>query len=241
MVTDVEQAQSFYAGVFGWDFRPADPGSAYLYAYQGGRRVAGLNPITPASPMAPAWNIYLATDDADETSARVGRLGGTVLLGPAGADPAGRFVIARDPAGAQVAFWQAGGRPGLQLMERPGSPSWYELWVRDAAAADRFYGGLFDYTLTQNGDGKVVDYMTYDLGGTPRAGRFRLAGADIPAEVSARWVLYLAVADCDAAFGSAVGAGAKAVRDPADSPHGRWAILRDPWGALFAVLTRAHS
>lgn len=238
MVRDVPAAERFYGAVFGWTFAPADPGSDYRHAYQGGRRVAGLNPIGPAARLAPDWNVYLATEDADKTAGQVTRLGGTVLVGPADAGQHGRFLIARDPAGAHIAFRQANDRPGLELADEPGSPTWYELWVRDATAADAFYTGLYDYTTAQLGDGRQVDYRTYGRGASAYAGRFLLGGAGIPAQVAARWVLYLAVADCEAAFALAVGAGARAVREPGDSAHGRWAILRDPWGALFALLAR---
>ncbi len=244
LVTDLDGARRFYGEVFGWSFAPADPHAPYVYAYLDGRRVAGLNPVTPASPMAPAWHVYLSTDDLDATAGRVGGLGGTLLMGPADTGPAelpaelpaGRFAIARDPAGAVVAFWQPAGRPGLEVSDDPGAMTWHELWVRDAAAADAFYGGLFGYALTPVGPGGV--YLTLDVAGVARAGRFRLGGVGVPDEVEARWVVYLAVADCDAAFGTAVAAGAKPVREPDDSPRGRWAILRDPWGAVFALLTR---
>jgi uncharacterized protein len=232
MVTDPAAAMRFYGTVFGWSFEPAAPGLDYRYAYQDGHLVAGLNPVS-GDYLAPDWNVYLATEDAAATAFRAVSLGGTVLIGPSTVDPFGSFLIARDPAGAQVAFWQPGSRAGLELADAPGSPTWYELWVRDPAAADRFYTGMYGYQRTGQGP-----YRTYGLDGTACAGRFVLGGADIPTEVAARWVLYLAVADCDAAFATAVTAGAKPVRAPDTSPHGRWAILRDPWGALFALLTR---
>lgn len=232
MVTDLEAAQRFYQRLFGWTYAPAAPGSTYHYAYLDGRLVGGLNPIT-GSYLAPDWNVYLATDNAAVTAFRVGQLGGTVLLGPSTVEDGGRFLIARDPAGALVAFRQAGALSGLERTDEPNTPTWYELWVRDAATADAFYAGLLGYDA-----GPTTPYRTYSRAGTQYAGRFRLAGPDIPAEVAARWVVYLATDSCEETFAAAVSAGAKPVREPDDSPHGRWAILRDPWGALFALLTR---
>lgn len=232
---DAGAAESFYGSVFGWTFADADPGSPYRHALRGGRLAAGLNPGTT---LTPDWRVYLTTDDVDRTAGQVVALGGTIVYGPRDAGSHGRFVYARDPAGAQIAFREPGGSPGIEVAGEPGTATWYELWVRDPATADAFYTGLFGYERTQLGDGQHVDYATYGLGGATWASRFVLAGADIPDEVAARWVVYVATADCDATFAAAVAAGAKPVREPADSPRGRWAILRDPWGALFALLAR---
>jgi uncharacterized protein len=232
---DATAAMRFYGDLLGWTFEPSDPGEPYRHALLDGRRVAGLNPGTS---LTPDWRVYLTTDDAAATAARVTELGGTVVYGPRSAGRHGTFLYARDPAGAEIAFREPGESPGLEIIDAPNSPTWYELWVRDGSAADAFYTALFGYDTVQLGDGKHVDYRTYGHGARTYASRFVLAGSGIPDEVSARWMFYLASADCDATFHAAVRAGAKPVREPAASPQGRWAILRDPWGALFALLTR---
>jgi uncharacterized protein len=43
--------------------------------------------------------VYFAVDDADRAAARVGELGGSVMMGPTDIEP-GRFAVVADPAGA---------------------------------------------------------------------------------------------------------------------------------------------
>ena len=58
------------------------------------------------------------------------------------------------------------------------------------------------------------------------------------------WLPYFAVEDCDASAAKAQALGGGTVVAPTDVPEvGRFAILRDPQGAVFAIikLTRAGS
>jgi hypothetical protein len=50
-------------------------------------------------------------------------------------------------------------------------------------------------------------------------------------------MVYFAVADVDASFKKALGAGAREMVSPVDYPGGRFAILADPQGATFGVIT----
>ena len=50
------------------------------------------------------------------------------------------------------------------------------------------------------------------------------------------WLVYFAVDDCDSAFEKATSTGASVIVPPMDIPHGRFAILKDPQGAEFAVI-----
>jgi uncharacterized protein len=54
------------------------------------------------------------------------------------------------------------------------------------------------------------------------------------------WVVYFAVADCDASFSQAQELGAAVMAPPMDIPGiGRFAILADPQGAVFAIIKLA--
>ena len=51
------------------------------------------------------------------------------------------------------------------------------------------------------------------------------------------WLIYITVDDCDAAAARAEELGGAINRPPADVPNvGRFAVLTDPGGALFAVI-----
>ena len=106
---DLEAAQAFYAGLFGWTFQDATPaGNAtrYLVAQLDGRPVAGLSGFVDAfaadqgaTPVAPTWNTYVAVDDADDVARRIGAAGGRVLHGPFGAGEDGRYAVCIDSSG----------------------------------------------------------------------------------------------------------------------------------------------
>jgi predicted enzyme related to lactoylglutathione lyase len=60
--------------------------------------------------------------------------------------------------------------------------------------------------------------------------------SQMPASVPSYWMPYFQVADCDATAARAGELGAKFMVGPQDIPStGRFAILEDPQGAVFAV------
>ena len=63
--------------------------------------------------------------------------------------------------------------------------------------------------------------------------------AEVPAEVPAHWLAYFGTADCDATVAAATGRRSHAVVGPIDIPAGRFAVLADPAGAMFAVIALA--
>ena len=54
------------------------------------------------------------------------------------------------------------------------------------------------------------------------------------------WSVYFAVEDCDASTATATRLGGSVLTPPTDIPGvGRFAVLRDPQGAIFSVLEAA--
>jgi uncharacterized protein len=96
--SDPEAAQAFYAGLFGWTFRGV-PGEAYWGIDNGERLNGGMMPL-PAEAGAPShWLAYFTSSDVDASAAKIGGLGGRVLVGPVPV-PSGRIAVAADPQGA---------------------------------------------------------------------------------------------------------------------------------------------
>ena len=63
----------------------------------------------------------------------------------------------------------------------------------------------------------------------------------MPPHVPSYWMPYFQVSDVDASTNSAKGLGGKAMVGPQDIPNtGRFAILVDPQGAMFAIYTPAR-
>ena len=114
----------------------------------------------------------------------------------------------------------------------PGSVSWVECLSRDPAAARRFYRDLFGWKSAEDSAG----YVVFEFDGE-RVGGLMAMPASVPAEVPSYWLAYFTVADVDAACTRAAEMGG-AVLEPARAiEQGRFAVLQDPAGAVFAVAT----
>ena len=82
-----------------------------------------------------------------------------------------------------------------------------------------------------------MEYTELHNQGKPGVGMMAMP-ADMPAHVPSYWMPYFQVADCDGSANQAKGLGAKLMVGPHDIPGtGRFAILSDPQGAMFAVYT----
>lgn len=235
--SDPAGAQRFYADLFGWEVE--DQGEQYGHygiALLHGKTVAGIGPLPPGGQALPAWSTYLATDNLDETIATVKEAGGNVVMGPMDIGEAGRMAFAQDPAGALVGFWQALDHIGSQLVNEPGTFCWNELTVTDVAAADEFYGVLFEYEFEKLPESEDNDYVLLKIDGQVVGGRGRMA-AEAPTQTPPHWLLYFAVADTDAIAAKVTSGGGTVISPPRDSPYGRMATCTDPAGAVFAIIS----
>jgi hypothetical protein len=111
-----------------------------------------------------------------------------------------------------------------------------ELVTPDLAAAKQFYGGLFGWTFRDIRSGNT-EYAAASLDGHAVAGlihkEFSTGEHHQPA-----WLTVIAVRDVDSTRDLAVQHGAKVLFAPRSLPdRGREAVLADPQGAVFAVLT----
>ena len=80
-----------------------------------------------------------------------------------------------------------------------------------------------------------MEYTEFQNNGQSGAGMLAMP-AHMPAAVPSYWMPYFQVADCDASTAKATGLGASVMAPPQDIPKtGRFAILNDPQGAMFAV------
>jgi predicted enzyme related to lactoylglutathione lyase len=98
---DPDAAQAFYGELFGWTFQQIAAGEQAFWGINNGDRLNGG--MMSAQP--PHWLAYFTIADIDASAAKIGELGGRVLLGPVPI-PAGRFVVAADPQGAVFALFE---------------------------------------------------------------------------------------------------------------------------------------
>ncbi|MGY1602193.1 VOC family protein [Geodermatophilus sp. SYSU D00815] len=249
---DLEAARAFYAGLFGWTLTdavpPGAPGS-YLVATLDGQDVAALAPATDGRP--PAWNTYVAVDDADATAAQVQTTGGMVAVPPEDAGPGGRTAVCLDPLGAEFRLWQARRRPGAQLTNVPGTWNFSDLHTPDRTTAMAFYRPLFGWLdvdmemdagtmirVPGYGDhlAATVDPGIHDRQASAPAGFADVIGGllVVGPDEPARWHVTFTVADRDDSAATAERLGGT-VLGTDESPWTRTALVRDPQGAEFTV------
>jgi predicted enzyme related to lactoylglutathione lyase len=234
---DVNAAAAFYKAVMGWDVRDLGPDAGgYGMFVLNGKQVAGVGPLQhEAQP--PAWSTYVSVDDADAAAARIEAAGGSIMLPPMDVMEEGRVAFAADPAGAPFGLWQPRNMKGAEVVNEPGSLCWNELMSRDPSASAAFYEQVFG-CKGDTADFEGTTYTQFKLNDRSIAGMMPMPDS-MPAEVPSSWLAYFAVADCDAAVAAATGGGGAVVTPAIDMSIGRFAVLSDPGGAVFAVLQMA--
>lgn len=104
--SDPDRAAQFYTDVFGWRVEQVAAGDQpYWGLYNGPTLNGGMMPLPPGAGAPSHWLVYFAIADLDGAAARVGRLGGRVVVPPM-AVPAGRFTVVLDPEGAAFALFE---------------------------------------------------------------------------------------------------------------------------------------
>lgn len=232
--TDTAGAKKFYSGLFGWvpNDQPVGPDMMYTMLRLGGQDAGALYELEKAQQargVPPHWNTYVSVSSADEAAKKAKALGGSVIAEPFDVMDAGRMAILQDPTGAVFCVWQAKNSIGARVINEPGALCWCELDTDDTAAAQTFYTQLFGWTAKES-----PQYTELHRNGTPIGGLMRIPKewGDVPPN----WLTYFAVADVDAAAAKAKDLGGSAIVPPTDIPGtGRFAVLQDPQGAVFAV------
>jgi predicted enzyme related to lactoylglutathione lyase len=231
---DVDAAARFYSGLFGWEIGEGPPeAGGYRMCMYHGEPVAGLGPQMGEAER-PYWNTYVATDDADKTTALVAEAGGTTLVPPMDVLTAGRMAVFADTVGAVFSIWQAREHIGAGLVNEPNTLSWNELTCRDGEAAKAFYGAVFGvgFQTEDMGHGQYTMFTVADR----VVGGLMVMDENWPAEIPSHWMPYFAVEDTDASVVRATELGGAVMVPPTDIPPGRFAVLNDPQGAVFTVI-----
>jgi predicted enzyme related to lactoylglutathione lyase len=236
--TDMDRTVAFYGALFGWEAEtaPAPEAGGYTMFTLRGKNVAAASPPPPSGPQASYWTTYLASDDVDDTAAKVRDAGGTVFLDPFDVFDAGRMTVAQDPTGAAFGVWQANRHIGAQLANEPGTLNWNECQTRDPDAAARFYEAVFGVEVEQRPMAKSDStYGVINVGGRGVAGILRLPPelADVPPN----WSPVFTVASIEDTLSRAPELGGAVLMGPMDIPGvGRLGVIQDPAGAVFQVL-----
>lgn len=249
---DQAGATAFYGDLFGWTSQdmPTDAGTTYTMLSLDGRLVAGLGPQPPEQAQAgvpSSWRTYVLVGDVDEIVAATPGAGGTVLVPAFNVMTSGRMAVVADPSGAVLGLWQPGDHQGADVFNEVGAYGWAELESRDIGAALPFYEELFGWRWEQSQAGDAPYLVAHlDAKGDAAEGvDTSVAGAmatpeGVPDEAPSLWGVYFTVASCDDTVAKAGDLGGSLVTGPMDIDMGRWALLTDPYGAMFYVLSMSE-
>jgi predicted enzyme related to lactoylglutathione lyase len=151
---------------------------------------------------------------------------------------AGRMAVVQDPTGAVFQIWEAKRSIGARVLNEPGALCWTELTTSDTKAAETFYTQLFGWVPKHGGVGTPMEYTEFSIGGTPSVGMMAKP-AGMPAHIPSYWMPYFQVTNADQSASKGKELGGRVMIGPQDIPGtGRFAILTDPQGAMFAVFNR---
>lgn len=226
---DLAGSVAFYSSLFGWEGHDlGEQAGHYTMMSKGGKLVTGLGPAQ--DPGQPRWTTYVNVDDIEAVTKSAEGAGGEVVVAPMDVMTAGRMAIYKDVTGAVIAAWQAGEHTGAQLVNEPGAFTWSELSSSDLARSEAFYSDTFGWVWHGSDQYREAEV----IGGS-------IAGAmsrrpETRAEVPDFWLVYFGARDLDADVRMAGELGASVVVPPTEIPSmGRFAVLSDPQGGVFAL------
>ena len=240
--TDQKGGVAFYKSLFEWDVRefPIGPTDVYSIFTLRGLEVGAATTLQDDERKVGVpshWNMYVTVANVDESAKKAESLGAKILLPSIDVMDAGRMAVLQDPTGAVFCLWQAARSIGARILYEPGALCWTELTTRDPQTAETFYTALFGWAAKHSAPGAPMEYTEFSNNGQPIVGMMKMP-AQMPAEVPSYWMPYFQVPDCDASATKSIALGAKGMIPPQDIPGtGRFAILQDPQGAVFAVFT----
>jgi hypothetical protein len=228
---DFEATRTFYSEMFGWEIErgPKEFGG-YSMAVVNGRMVAGISPAMSAE--APVvWSTYVDVASADETMSKVKAAGGSAIVEPMDVGDSGRMAVFSDLDGAVIGLWQANQHKGAGLVNEPNTWGWSELLCDHPDAEKVFYGEVFGWGASTNGEGDAA-YTEWQVKDRSIGGMMKKPAA-MPAGSPSFWGVYLMVEDLDAATKKLEGLGGSIIQPSTEIEPGIFAVVTDPAGAVF--------
>ncbi|HET6512764.1 MAG TPA: VOC family protein [Candidatus Kapabacteria bacterium] len=232
--TDQDSAKQFYSKVFGWEPNdsPMGEGLTYTMLKKEGNDVGALYKLMPdelAMGLPPHWRIYVTVDNAEDSAKKAEQLGATLPCPPFDVMEHGRMAIVQDPTGAVIMLWEPKKHPGAGVIDEPNAFCWYELNTNDTEKAKDFYSKLFGWDV-----GGSPEYTEWKQGSRSLGGMMKIQPEWGP--MPPNWTPYIMVESADQYAEKIKSNGGNVMMGPADIPNtGRFAIVSDPQGAVFAL------
>jgi predicted enzyme related to lactoylglutathione lyase len=116
---------------------------------------------------------------------------------------------------------------------------WHELLTTDPKAAGAFFSKIIGWKTKAWGDDQR--YTLFVSGDRERAGLMAVPEDAKAMGAQPNWMTYIGTPDVDGTARQAASLGATVLRSPEDIPGtGRYAVLRDPQGAVFGIYKSNH-
>jgi predicted enzyme related to lactoylglutathione lyase len=115
---------------------------------------------------------------------------------------------------------------------------WNELATPDSAGSTRFYSELFGWTprtVPFEGMTYTIFQANKEMDGQDVCGMLQMTAEW--GQMPAHWMAYVAVPDVDACAKRVTELGGKVCVPPTDISVGRFAVVNDPGGATFSIIT----
>lgn len=116
----------------------------------------------------------------------------------------------------------------------PGQILSADLTVENADELRDFYSSVVGWHYSELDMGGYADYFMTSEDGQPRAGICYARGVN--AGLPAQWIICVIVEDLDASLDAAVDGGGSLIGDVRNDPGYRFAIIRDPAGAVMGLM-----
>jgi predicted enzyme related to lactoylglutathione lyase len=121
------------------------------------------------------------------------------------------------------------------MADSYGAFVWYELLTPDKSVAKKFYPSITGWGTQPFGQ---AGYEMWTSGGTPMGGMMNINEEQKKRGVPPHWCPYIGVAKVDATTAQSQKLGGTTVVPPTDIPEvGRFAILKDPQGAVYGIVS----
>jgi len=232
--TDTTAASTFYGTALAVDVTTGEmDGNPMVMLGSGGVPFAHLT-APQMEDVASHWESYLRVEDVDALSAAAVANGGSLVM-PGMDIPPGRFSVVASPSGATFCLFHEAdeavstNHPG----DTAGSVHWTELWSKDVDADVAWLTKTFGLT-------SEVMPMPEGPYHVLKAGDEMVGGVMASKEDKApsMWLTWLQVDDVDATVASIGVNGGNTLSPVMDVPMiGRMAVVADPTGGVFGVIT----
>ena len=224
---DVAASRTFYAGVFGWEFKTK---GSYVQIFNQGNLIGGMMQVRPTvdSKAEGVWLPSISVADVDKSIRYLKFKKGKVLKGPIDMNERGRGALVSDPEGAQLVLLHTKNGDPKDVTPQEGDWLWNELWTNTAQNSYSFYRELggYDSSKIKNGYGLLI-----------HQGKWRAGIRDVSKEdLKPRWVPAIRVSDLEETMRKVKTLEGEVLLTPhKELVDGNVALIADNTGALVII------